>query len=181
MRETMKLAVRLMIFALVAALLLAVVNELTEDRIAQNTADKINAARKAVIGDYAFEDAGADIAEATYIKGVYTACSGDALVGYVYEMEASGYGGTIYLSAGILTDGTVSGVKVSSHAETKGLGTDAETEFLASFERLNAGVESAADVDAMTGATVSSNAVIRAVNEAMEHFAANYGGEGASR
>ena len=179
MRDTMKLAVRLMIFALSAALLLAVVNELTEDKIAENTLHKINAARRNVIGDYVFEDTGADLAEQKYIKGVYAAWDGAALVGYVYEMESSGYGGTVYLSAGILADGTVSGVEVSSHSETKGLGTEAGERFLSEFNGLAAGSEGGADVDAMTGATVSSNAVIRAVDEAMAHFAANYGGEGA--
>lgn len=178
MRETIKLAVRLMIFALASALLLAIVNELTKDKIAENTDNKINAARRAVIGDYEFEDAGAEISELTYVTGVYAAKDAGATVGYVYEMQSKGYGGTIYLSVGITSDGEVSGVKVSNHVETKGLGTDAEAEFIGAFSGLVSGTDSAADVDAMSGATVSSGAVSRAVDEAMAHFAENYLGEG---
>ena len=55
MRDTVKLAVRLMAFALVSALLLAVVNALTKDTIAENERIAINAARAAVLGDYVFE------------------------------------------------------------------------------------------------------------------------------
>jgi len=174
MRETIKLALRLMVFALAAALLLAVVNELTEDRINENTVNKINAARQAVIGDYVFEDLGVDISRFECIKGVYAAMKGDKLKGYVYEMETKGYGGTIYLSAGILADGTVSGVKVSSHSETKGLGTTAEHDFIEEFVGLDVVKGGTGSIDAMSGATVSSNAVKKALNEAMIHFGANY-------
>ena len=173
MRETIKLAVRLMIFALAAALLLAVVNELTEDKIIQNTQNKINAARKSVIGDYVFEDAGADVSELNCVKGVFAAINGDSTEGYVYELESKGYGGTIYLSVGILSDGSVSGVTVSSHSETKGIGSKDEVVFMEGFVGLDA-ADGADLVDAMSGATVSSNAVKKAVNEAMSHFEAHY-------
>ena len=53
MRETVKLGVRLMLFALVAGLLLAVVNAITEEPIARNERLKTDGARIAVIGDYA--------------------------------------------------------------------------------------------------------------------------------
>ena len=80
MRDTFALAARLMVFALVAALLLALVNSVTADRIEENTRAKVTAARQEVIGDYAFEDAGADLTGASYITGVYRA---------VYGAEAS--------------------------------------------------------------------------------------------
>lgn len=174
MRETMKLAVRLMIFALAAALLLAVVNELTEDKIIQNTQNKINAARQSVIGDYTFEDTGADLSHAECIKGVYAAMKGDRVKGYVYEMETKGYGGTIYLSVGIVSKGTISGVTVSSHSETKGLGSKDEQYFMKDFIGLDVSSGGTGSIDAMSGATISSNAVKKAVNEAMIHFEAHY-------
>ena len=176
MRETAKLAVRLMVFALVAALLLAVVNALTAEKIAFNTQEKINAARKEVIGDYEFADAGADISGMKYVTGIYAAMDGDICVGYVYEMESRGYGGTVYLCAGVSPDGLVTGVKVSAHSETKGLGTDAGDRFLGRFTDMEAHAGSSMGVDAMSGATVSSNAVRNAVDEALTHFEANYAG-----
>ena len=176
MRETAKLAVALMAFALVAALLLAVVNEFTEDKIAQNTADKVNSARRAVIGDCAFEDAGADLTGYTYIKGVYCATRDNVLEGYVYELESRGYGGTVYISAGISASGELTGVMVSSHSETKGLGGADEDGFMRQFVGLTTDDEALA-VDAMSGATISSNAVKNAVAEALAHYADNYAEE----
>lgn len=181
MRETIKLAIRLMVFALAAALLLAVVNTLTKDKIAFNTNAKINAARIAVLGNYTFEDTQADVSDCAYIKGIYAAYDGETPVGYVYEMSSSGYGGTINLSVGILVDGSIANVKVSSHTETKGLGTDAEATFMDAFTGLVSGTDSALDVDAMSGATVSSTAVRVAIDEAMNHFAENYRGEDAAQ
>lgn len=180
MRDTLNLAARLMAFALVAALLLAVVNAFTAGRIEENTREKINAARREVIGDYEFADAGADISGMKYVTGVYLALDGDACAGYVYELESRGYGGTVYLCAGVSPEGTVTGVKVSAHVETKGLGSEAEKKFIGSFTGLGAAAGNAAGVDAMSGATVSSNAVKNAVDEALGHFEANYaGGEAA--
>lgn len=174
MRETMKMAVRLMIFALAAAFLLAVVNELTEEKIIANTEAKVNAARQAVIGDYAFEDTGVDTSRMECVTGVYVAMDGPRLKGYVYEMQTKGYGGTIYLSAGIGKDGTITGIVISSHSETKGLGTDAEKDFIREFEGLDVVSGGVGSIDAISGATVSSNAVKKAINEAMIHFDAHY-------
>ena len=170
MRDILKPAVRLMIFATVAALLLAVVNAFTAGRIEINTREKINAARCEVIGDYSFEEADADISGAKYITGVYRAMDGEECAGYVYELESRGYGGTIYICLGIDTDGCITGVKVSSHVETKGLGTDAEYKFMAGFVGLDASAGSAMQVDGISGATISSNAVKNAVDEADEHY-----------
>ena len=178
MRDTFALAMRLMIFALVAALLLALVNAVTEERIAENTRAKVTAARQEVIGDYAFEDAAADISGAAYITGVYRAMDGENCVGYVYELESRGYGGTVYICAGVDLEGHVTGVKVSNHVETKGLGTDAEKKFMAGFVGIEAASGEALKLDAMSGATISSNAVKNAVDEAITHFENNYtGGE----
>ena len=177
MLETTKLAVRLMGFALVAALLLAVVNAFTAGQIEKNTREKIDAARKEVIGDYAFEDAEADVEEAKYITGVYRAMDGENCAGYVYELESRGYGGTIYLCLGVDDTGCVTGVKVSSHVETKGLGTEAEKQFMAGFAGMDAVSGNAMQVDAISGATISSNAVKNAVDEALTHFEANFAGE----
>lgn len=174
MRDTFALAARLMVFALVAALLLALVNSVTADRIEENTRAKVTAARQEVIGDYAFEDAGADLTGASYITGVYRAVYGAECYGYVYELESRGYGGTIYLCVGVDMNGLVTGVKVSNHVETKGLGTDAETRFMAAFTGIEAKEGKALKVDAMSGATVSSDAVRKAVNEAVTHFENNY-------
>lgn len=177
MSDTVKLAVRLMGFALVAALLLAVVNAFTAGQIEKNTREKINEARREVIGEYEFEEADADVSGSEYITGVYRAVEGEECVGYVYELESRGYGGTIYLCLGVDMNGNVTGVKVSSHVETKGLGTESEKKFMAGFVGMEASEGSALQADAISGATISSNAVKNAVDEALTHFENNFMGE----
>lgn len=181
MADNMKLAVRLMVCALAAALMLAIVNALTAGRIAENNREKMNAARSQVIGDYEFTDTGADISGAEYITGVYMAMDGGMCAGYVYELESRGYGGAIYLCVGVSAEGEVCGVSVSAHSETKGLGTDAGARFVADFVGLPGRAGVADDVEAMTGATVSSAAVKNAVDEALSHYETNFGAEGAVR
>ena len=168
MRETVKLGVRLMLFAMVAGLLLAVVNAVTEGPIALNERLKADGARIAVIGDYAFEPLDTDTSAYDAIRGVYAALDEDGrTVGYVYDLVSRGYGGDVVLSVGV-KDGAVSGVSVASHTETKGLGTADEAPFLQSFLGLSQADE-AQGVDAMSGATVSSNAVRGAVAQALAH------------
>lgn len=176
MNDILKLAVRLMAFALVAALLLACVNELTKDKIDENTRNKINAARMAVIGEYSFAEEECDLSGCSYIKAVNRAIDSGRLRGYVFDLETKGYGGIIYLSLGLSSKGEITGIKVSSHSETKGLGTDAEKEFLDKFLSVDAG-DDAMEIDAMSGATVSSNAIRKAVNEALRFFSENYSGD----
>ena len=168
MRETVKLGVRLMLFALVAGLLLAVVNAVTEEPIALNERLKADGARIAVIGDYAFEPVETDTGGYDAIQSVYAALdeSGQT-VGYVYELVSRGYGGDVVLSVGV-KDGAVSGVSIASHAETKGLGSADEAPFLQRFLGLTQAGE-AESVDAMGGATVSSDAVRGAVAQVMAH------------
>lgn len=168
MRETVKLGVRLMLFAMVAGLLLAVVNAVTEEPIALNERLKADGARIAVIGDYAFEPLDTDTSAYDAIRGVYAALDEDGrTVGYVYDLVSRGYGGDVVLSVGV-KDGAVSGVSVASHTETKGLGTADEAPFLQSFLGLSQ-TDEAQGVDAMSGATVSSNAVRGAVAQALAH------------
>lgn len=174
MGDTLKLAVRLALCALAAAIMLAAVNALTAERIAENNRNKMNAARSEVIGDYDFADAGADISGAKYITGVYLAMDGDRSAGYVYEMESRGYGGVICLCVGVSAEGEVAGVSVSAHSETKGLGTEAGEEFIGGFAGLPGVSGAAYGVDAMTGATISSDAVKNAVDEALSHYEANF-------
>ena len=179
LREAVGLGVRLMLFALVAGLLLAVVNAVTEGPIAQNERLKADGARIAVIGDYAFEAVGTDTSGYDAIRGVYAALDeGGQTVGYVYELASRGYGGDVVLSVGI-RDGAVSGVAIASHSETKGLGTADEAPFLQRFLGLTEAGE-AESVDAMGGATVSSDAVRGAVAQALAHAhgVLGAGGEG---
>ena len=72
------------------------------------------------------------------------------------------------LWVGVTNEGWVSGVTVRSHAETLGLGRRAQTDrdFLMQYLYTEGGAAVGEDIDALTGATVTSKAVTRAVNSA---------------
>lgn len=175
MAEKIRPALRLMVLAMVAAVLLSVVNGLTRERIEANTRQKIDASRKEALGDYTFEDMG--VAPEDCITGVYRALEDERTAGYVYEMESRGYGGTVYLCVGIDSAGQVAAVRISGHSETKGLGTPEGEAFLSAFTGLAARAGAAEEVEAITGATVSSTAVRRAVDQALTHYQTHYAQE----
>ena len=91
--------------------------------------------------------------------------------GFVIETKVYGYAGDITMLVGVSTEGTVTGLVVRHLSETYGLGRNAltDTDFLAQF--LNTSGEAAVGetVDALTGATVTSKAVTRAVNSAVAY------------
>lgn len=91
--------------------------------------------------------------------------------GFVIETKTYGYAGDITMMIGVSNEGTVTGLVVRHLSETYGLGANAltDTEFLSQF--LNTSGEAAVGetVDAMTGATVTSKAIARAVNSAVAY------------
>ena len=88
--------------------------------------------------------------------------------GYVLEVETAGYAGPMTLWVGVTNDGAVSGVTVRDHGETFGLGRGAQTgaSFLLQFLGTSGEAAVGEGIDALTGATVTSKAVTRAVNSA---------------
>ncbi len=111
------------------------------------------------------------------IGSVYRAAASDgAFLGYVVESVTSeGYGGDIVLYVGVSADGTVSGVSVLEMSETPGLGMEAPEVLLPqfagkqaeSFSYTKTGSQSETEVDAISGATVTTRAVVSAVNGAL--------------
>ena len=89
--------------------------------------------------------------------------------GYLVETVTSGYAGNITMLIGVSNDGTVTGLQVRNMQETYGLGAQALTdwEFLAQFLRTQGDAEIGSNVDAITGATVTSKAIARSVNSAV--------------
>ena len=89
--------------------------------------------------------------------------------GYVIEVEVPGYVDDIRVMVGVDNGGAVRGITIRSMKETLGLGTQALTdyEFLMQFLYTEGDAQVGENVDAMTGATVTSKAIARAVNTAV--------------
>ncbi|MGM0366278.1 MAG: RnfABCDGE type electron transport complex subunit G [Actinomycetota bacterium] len=94
-------------------------------------------------------------------------------IGYAFIARGSGYGGEISIMVGLDSDLLINGVSIVSHIETPGLGSRIEEEeFTNQFKGLGAGdlaleIEGG-QIDAITGATVSSQAVVLAIREEIE-------------
>ena len=89
--------------------------------------------------------------------------------GYVVETITYGYAGNITMLIGVCNEGNVTGLQVRDMEETYGLGAEALTdwEFLRQFLRNEGDAEVGTNVDAITGATVTSKAIARSVNSAV--------------
>lgn len=89
--------------------------------------------------------------------------------GYVVAAQTYGYAGNIAMLIGVSDDGYVTGLQVRNMQETYGLGAKALTdwEFLAQFLRTEGDAEIGTNIDALTGATVTSKAIARCVNSAV--------------
>jgi len=111
------------------------------------------------------------------IVSVYKGVSGDAVSGYAVSVEPKGYGGKINMIVGISSDGSVSGVTIVSMNETPGLGTKAsDPNFIKQYQGVKPsdslqvvkqGASKKGDVQALTGATVTSRAVTKGVSDAI--------------
>ncbi len=109
---------------------------------------------------------------------IYPAFQGDRLVGVAIKVtDPNGYAGNIDLMVGVTADGKVHAINVLQHKETPGLGSKmVEPAFAGQFKDLTVpdnGVKVKKDgglIEAITGATISSRAVTRAVNEAVKKF-----------
>lgn len=95
----------------------------------------------------------------------------------VKAQSNAGFGGKIELIAGISTDGTLIGYKIIEQNETPGLGTKVtEHKFSSQFEGMDTRSgnfnlsKDGGEIDAVTGATISSRAVVSAVKKAVSAY-----------
>ena len=120
------------------------------------------------------------------IKNVLTAVDGEGRhLGYVLTVTShEGYGGDITFTMGIKNDGTLNGISILSISETAGLGMKAEAVLkpqfanknVSSFAYTKTGAVNENQIDAISGATITTNAVTNAVNGGLYYFQTQLGG-----
>lgn len=100
------------------------------------------------------------------VSEVYKAKNG---AGYVFMLTVKGYGGDMKLICGINSDGEIEQTKTLSHSETSGLGSKtAEDPYRKQYSGKSE--KTVDEVDAVSGATISSNAYIKAVKDAFKAY-----------
>jgi electron transport complex protein RnfG len=184
MSEGMRMSIKLFIITAVAALALGITHAVTEEPIRLQNEQASMEARKAVLPD-AQEFVQVDISEYKdeypNVVEVYQGKSGDDTVGYVFKVISKGYGGDVELFVGIdAKENKIESVSIISHNETPGLGAKAaEPDFLSQYTGKSAGSPLAVvrgsatqdtQVEAITGATITSKAVTQGVNSALEFY-----------
>lgn len=162
----------LFLICLVVTAALAGTYQVTKPLIDNINIVKANEARGEVLpaGEGAFTDTKAELPE--NVLEIYKA-NNDS--GYVVTSQSKGFGGPVKVMTGIGKDGKIVGVKVTAHTETPGLGTKAMTpDYLAQYKDQTAvtrsGEADKTQIDAIAGATITSDAVFNAVNLAVEEY-----------
>ena len=190
MKKILKDAFSLFAITLVAGALLAGVYAITKGPIAKaeqearaqaysavfknaaafETDDALTAAVKNA--DEALENAGfggASLSDALYVKD-----ANGKTVGCVMTLGGNGYGGVINFTLGVTLDGKITGISILAHSETVGLGSKCTDESFygqfadkpatPTFTVVKGGAGEVDEIDAISGATVTSRAVTEAVN-----------------
>lgn len=191
----------MLVVTFVAVLALAVVNQITSEPIAQAEVNAKAQAYKVVYADAnefaeiegsdkMIEDSaqlladngfdGCTITDTLAVKGA----SGDVEGYIIVSTSPNGYGGEIQVAIGIKDD-KLTGFAPIKNSETPGFGANCTNpEFTEQFAGKAAsvltysktGASSDTEIDALSGATITTKAVTEAVNSAIIFYQANFGG-----
>ena len=164
----------LLAICIIIPLALSVTNKVTAKKIAELENENSKKNMQSLVSADDFEkcsDGGIEY---------YTAIKGGDTAAYIFTESAKGYGGDVSVMTAVKPDGTVAGVAILDvSGETPGLGQNAAKEsFFSQYIGLKKGVSVLKngaktennEVDAVTGATITSTAVTRAVNKALDDF-----------
>ena len=159
----------------IAALILASVNNVTAPMIAANETEKQMTAMTKVLPDAGNFEELTDAVKSEDVLGIYAGNKDDETVGYAVLVESMGYGGAISMVVGVDLDGKITGVDITNQSETPGLGANCakdefKNQFVGKTSEITVAKNNAKEnqIDAITSATITSKAVTKGVNIAVE-------------
>lgn len=167
---------------LIAGMLLGLTYEVTKEPIAFQLERVKNEALQSVIPDATdFSPLTVEAGDYPGVKAVFEGSKEGTVIGYAFEMTAyEGYGGDISLMVGIASQDTILGIDIIKHAETPGLGAQADEplfkgEFVGEAADALTVVkfspsDNPGDISSISGATITSRSVTGAVNVASRYF-----------
>ena len=192
-KQMLKNAMILFVITLVAGVLLGIVYQVTKAPIAYQEQLAQTKANQEVFPDAdSFADADLDAAQAKKIlesDAAYAKVSIDSVktakdasgkaIGYVLQISSGGYADDIVFTMGLTNDGTLNGISLISISETPGLGMNAQKVLVPQFRSDQVGdlfevtkTKKASDnqIEAISGATITSKAVTNGVNAGVLYF-----------
>lgn len=170
----------LVCICLVVTAALAATYGVTQPIIDKNTKASADAARQELLPD-ADSFTAVDSSELVVLeegKVFATECYvADNGSGMVVTVQSSSFGGLLTEMIGIDKEGAITGVQVTAHDDTPGLGTKAQTpehlgQYVGLTELQSTSAKDDSSVNYITGATISSNAVHYGVYCALEQYKA---------
>ena len=191
MKNILKHTGLLAAITIIAGLCLGLVHEITLEPIAKAKEDQKNAAYKTVFADaddFAMVDYDQKEADKVAAKSgkctideVVEAKKGGETLGYIITVtDGEGYNGNIQFTVGVNAEGAVTGVSFLQITESPGLGMNArddasftkqyEGKAVEAFTVVKTGAASDEEIDALSGATITSKAVTGGVNAALAYF-----------
>ena len=169
MNKTVKLAFILFLVCAIVAGVLGGVYNMTAGVIQARADAKTAEAYSAVLQASGYTDVDFDTAAHPTVSVVSESKDGN---GWVVTSTFSGAQGNITMIVGVDTDYKCTGISITDHSETSGLGANAAStgevgiNFRAQFVGKDDSV-TLTDIDALTGATITSRAVTNAVAESI--------------
>jgi electron transport complex protein RnfG len=159
--DIIKLGIRLFIICAASAVLLSGVNSFTQPKIQSHTKSCRQTGLREIMPEaLQFEPVKKD-SRILYYKGLDVKGN---LVGYVFEVSTKGYSSIIEALVAVSSHKEIMGIKILYQNETPGIGTRIlKTSFLDRFKGVK--VAGLSDIDTISGATISSKAVIKAIKE----------------
>ncbi len=194
MKEMLKNAGILLAITVIAGFILGAVYQITKGPIAEAEAAAAMEAYKEVFAD-ASEFVEIEVNANALTEGGITGTDMDkvmeakgadgSLLGYVFVItNHEGYGGDIQFTLGVTMDGTTNGISILAISETPGLGMEAESvlkpQFMGKkamqFAYTKTGAVSEDQIDAISGATITTEALTNGVNAGLYYFQNVLGG-----
>lgn len=166
MKKILHLTLFLAMISALAGGVLASVNSLTKPIIEENALKEVKATLEEFFPNGKFEEVDVE-SETEYITNIYEVEG----KGVVYKVSTQGYKDALIYLVAIDNDGQFTGYKVTQNNDTQGFGTRvSEAEFYEMF--IDQSIDT--QVDTLSGATVSSSAVIRGLEEVVAYHKAHY-------
>ena len=160
--SVLNIGARLLVICLAVAAVVSLVNEVTKARYAELQLREQRNSMASIFG-------ATDIAVAELGDNVYQVRQGEDILGYCVQVVTAGFGGDMTLMVGFGSDRSIAGVQILSHSETPGLGAKAsDAAYLAQYQGKSGTLSLGEDIDAVSGATISSRAVLSGVTKAQE-------------
>ncbi|MCB2293729.1 RnfABCDGE type electron transport complex subunit G [Clostridium algoriphilum] len=188
MKDNIKLGLILLLITGIAGFLLGGAYEITKAPIAASVASDKQTAMKEILPDAdKFSNSDVNIKSNAKILEVNVGTKGTKIAGYAIKVAPKGYAGPIETMVGISSDGKVTGISILAHTETPGLGANApEPAFSNEYknkptkedlEVVKVVPKKDNEIQAMTGATITSKAVTLGVNDAIDFYNSSLKGD----